>query len=433
MAFRLQQILTKLGIAELNSMQEEARLAITHGRDVRLLSPTGSGKTLAFLLPLLEVVDTSVSAVQVLVVAPSRELAIQIESVARSMATGLKVNVVYGGRPIKKDFADLASTPSVLIGTPGRLGDHLRRGTVDGATVQSLVIDEYDKSLELGFDDEMSELYNYLPHLQRRVLTSATDGVDIPYWLSDFSPLEVDHLSDAAGQLELRRVISPDKDKLHRLVELLGHLSGQRGIIFLNYKDSIHRTSEYLDDFDIPHGCFYGGLDQHERERALIQFRNGSTNILLATDLAARGIDVPELDFIIHYHLPLRAEEFTHRNGRTARMHADGTAYILQWAQEDLPDYVPACDELPVDLSGEVVQPQWATIFVSGGRRDRISKGDIAGFCMKVGGLDKGELGLITLKQDCAFVAVAKHRAKKVIPALDNQRLKKRKVRVYGL
>lgn len=427
----LSQSLHKLGIEALNPMQEEARLAITHASDVLLLSPTGSGKTLAFLLPLFESMSHDKEGVQVMIIAPSRELAIQIESVARAMATGYKVNVVYGGRPIKKDFADLSTTPQMLIGTPGRIGDHLRRGTIDGALITSLVLDEYDKSLELGFDEEMSELYMYLSQLERRVLTSATIGVDVPDWFYSFDPLEIDYLGEASGQLTVRRIVSPDKDKLGRLVEALRQLKGKRGIVFLNYKDSINRTSDYLEEHHIKHGVFYGGLDQHDRERSLIKFRNGSHDILLATDLAARGIDIPALDFIIHYHLPLKREEFVHRNGRTARMHQDGIAYVLHWVDDVLPDFVPVADEEDFMDAAGTDTADWSTILISGGRRDKISKGDIAGFCIKVGDISKDQLGLIHLKQDCAFVAIDSAVVSRAVDKLNNQRLKKRKVRVY--
>jgi superfamily II DNA/RNA helicase len=414
-------------------MQEEARLAITHAPDVLLLSPTGSGKTLAFLLPIFESMSQGSEGVQALILAPSRELAIQIESVARAMATGYKVNVVYGGRPIKKDFADLNTTPDLLIGTPGRIGDHLRRGTFDGALIPCLVLDEYDKSLELGFDEAMSELYMYLPHLERRILTSATIGVDVPDWFYSFNPLEIDYLGEASGQLTIRRIVSSEKDKLARLADSLAYLRGKRGIIFLNYKDSIKRTSDYLNEQGIKHGVFYGGLDQYDRERSLIKFRNGSHDILLATDLAARGIDIPALDYIIHYHLPLKREEFVHRNGRTARMHQDGIAYVLHWVDDELPDFVPKSEEEEISDPATASHTAWSTILISGGRRDKISKGDIAGFCMKVGDVAKDQLGLIHLKQDCAFVAIATPVVDAAIAQLDNQRLKKRKVRVYEI
>lgn len=425
-----QQILAKLGITEQNAMQEEAELAIEHGNDLVLLSPTGSGKTLAFLLPLIGLLDPDLEEVQALILVPSRELAIQIEQVAREMGTGYKINAVYGGRPMANDKAELQHLPAILIGTPGRVGDHLRRRTFRTKNLHYLVLDEFDKSLEVGFEEEMSEIVNSLSHLRKRILTSATPAVTLPEFIQLNKPTQIDYLGDGINTLEVRSIVSPVKDKLHTLGATLRHLGNQPGIIFCNYKASIERVSNYLEELGIPHATFHGGLEQRERERALIKFRNGSHQLLLATDLAARGIDVPEIKFIIHYHLPHRAEEFTHRNGRTARMHAEGTAYVLHWEEEELPDFI---GELPEQILNEAPLPtadEWTTVFVSGGRGDKISKGDIAGFFFKQGRMPKDAVGHIELKQDCAFVAVKSDKLEQVIELLDNTHLKKRKVRV---
>ncbi|MDB4303922.1 DbpA RNA binding domain-containing protein, partial [Desulfosarcina sp.] len=180
----------------------------------------------------------------------------------------------------------------------------------------------------------------------------------------------------------------------------------------------------------ISHGCFHGGMEQIDRERALIKFRNGTHQLIVATDLAARGIDVPEIKFIMHYHLPQKSHEFTHRNGRTARMHNDGTAYVLQWEDEKLPDFIqnPEVEEIKEAMVPE--DSKWKTIYITGGRRDKISKGDIAGLFMKQGELTKDQLGTIELKQDCAYVAVHESKVKSVIQSLNNSKLKKKKIRV---
>lgn len=423
-------ILSKLGIDQLNEMQNEAALAIESCDEVILLSPTGTGKTLAFLLPVIASLDHHSEGVQVIIIVPSRELAIQIEQVTRDMGTGFKVNAVYGGRSVSKDKIELQHIPSILIGTPGRLADHIRRGTFDPDKVHTLILDEFDKSLEVGFEEEMDEILYNLPNIRRKILTSATQGVDIPDFVELSKPMTVDHLADGVKELDIKSIISPDKDKLETLVNALCHIGNKPGIVFLNYKDAINRVSDYLDERDISHGVFYGGLDQHDRERALLKFRNGTHQLLIATDLAARGIDVPEIDFIIHYHLPLRAEEFTHRNGRTARMHSEGTAYVIHWEEEELPDFI---GDLEQELLKEAPLPtpsQWKTLFVSGGRKDKISKGDIAGLLMKQGNAQKDQIGIIELKSDCAFVAVHSDIIYGLIQAVDNTRLKKKKVRV---
>lgn len=424
-------ILKKLGIAELNQMQEEAFTAIQNFDSVVLLSPTGTGKTLAFLLPLIEQLDPKNQNVQLLILAPSRELAIQIEQVTREMGSGFKANVIYGGRAIAKDFIDLETPPTILIGTPGRLADHMSRESFSVDHIKSIVLDEFDKSLEIGYEEEMEFILTDIPNLQKRVLTSATNTIDIPDYVGTGSIKTISYLESGLAKLHVKKIISPEKDKLEILVKALCHIGNKPGIIFCNFKDSIQRVSNFLSKNNISHGSFYGGMEQKDRERALIKFRNGTHQILLATDLAARGIDVPEIGYIIHYHLPLREQEFTHRNGRTARMNQEGIAYVLVWKDDDLPDFLIDLEEETLEQKPIPKEPLWETVFISGGRKDKISKGDIAGLFFKQADLHKDELGVIELKQDCAFVAVHKSKARQTIQKLNNSRIKKRKLRVY--
>ncbi len=433
-----QKLLEKLNIEKLNLMQEEAQMNIHSNAEVVLLSPTGTGKTLAFLLPIMAELRKESLGVQALILVPSRELAIQIEQVIREMGSGFKVNAVYGGRPIAKDKADLKHSPAILVGTPGRIADHIYRGTFDTDTVANLILDEFDKSLEIGFETEMQEILSALPNVKKKVLTSATFKVKIPAFVKLHNPKILNYLKVDTPELKLKIIRSPDKDKLETLGKLLHKLGNQAGIVFCNFKDSIQDISEYLDEKDIAHACFYGGLEQNERERALIKFRNSTHQLILATDLAARGIDVPEIKFIIHFHLPMRLHEFTHRNGRTARMHKSGTAYIIHNEEEYLPAFIEdmklesvSVDEL--ESVTEAALSQWTTLFISGGRKDKISKGDIAGLFFKQGKLTKDQLGLIELKNDCAFVAVKASKADQLISLTNNTRLKKKKVRVRKL
>lgn len=425
------QILAKLGIEKLNDMQEEAQLAIHSTNEIVLLSPTGTGKTLAFLLPLIAELNPSSEEVQLLIIVPSRELAIQIENVARTMGSGYKIHAAYGGQSFNTDRQAIKHRPAILIGTPGRLADHLRRETFSTEEIKALVLDEFDKSLEVGFEGEMTEIMSFLPALEKKVLTSATQGVSIPKFVGLSEKLiTVDYLDTKTSQLTIKAIVSPEKDKIQTLVDALCHLGGQPGIVFCNFKDTIARISEYLTENGIAHGCFYGGMEQRERELALLKFRNGTHQLLLATDLAARGIDVPEIQFIIHYHLPLREEEFTHRNGRTARMQREGSAYVLHWRNERLPEFMPTMEEEYL-LTADIPAPsEWETLSISGGRKDKISKGDIAGLFFKQGGIDREQLGAIEIKNDQAFVAVHKSQVKHLIQKLDNARLKKTKVRV---
>lgn len=423
-------ILKKLSIEELNPMQQAARETILSVAETILLSPTGTGKTLAFLLPLVEELDASMREVQALILVPSRELALQIEGVVRQMGTGFKANAVYGGRSGYQDKIDLKHLPAILIGTPGRIADHLRRNSFSTEKIRMLVLDEFDKSLEVGFEAEMSEIMSHLHHLNKKILTSASNKVEIPKFVGLKNPVRLNFSDKGSAQLSLKIVVSPAKDKLHSLLATLKHLGDQPGIVFCNFKDTISYVSDFLTENHISHGCFYGDMEQRDRELALIKFRNGTHRLLLATDLAARGIDVPELRFIIHYQLPQKSHEFMHRNGRTARMNADGTAYILKWKDETLPEYIP---EVPVENPKKAEQlsaSNWKTIQILGGRRDKISKGDIAGLFMKVGKLQKEELGLIEIQQEISYVAVPAAKAHLLTQNLNNSKLKGKKLRL---
>jgi len=423
-------ILAKLNIYELNPMQEEAIKVIKENTNVILLSPTGTGKTLAFSLPLINSLDPTSKEIQALILVPSRELAIQIEQVIRSMGSGYKVNAVYGGRPMSKDKIELKHTPAILIGTPGRVADHFSNDRFSKNNIKTIILDEFDKSLEVGFEYEMRGIINELPSINKRILTSATQGVEIPDFVRLDSPETINYLGKSVSKLKVKTVISPAKNKLNTLLHLLNHIGNHQGIIFCNLKDSIQKVSSFLESKNMSHGCFNGGMEQKDRERSLIKFRNGTNQILIATDLAARGIDIPEMKYIIHFQLPLSKEEFTHRNGRTARVSSKGNAYVLKWKEERLPEFIGTP---PVeDISKQSIRKPvfWETLFISGGRKDKISKGDIAGMFFKLGKLTKDQLGIIELKQDCAFVAVPASMVDHLVENLNNTRLKKKKVRV---
>lgn len=424
------EILQKLGIAALNPMQLRAKEAIDQNNEVVLLSDTGTGKTLAFLLPLIAQLKPSILAIQILILVPTRALAIQIEQVIREMGSGYKANAVYGGRAGAKDKVELKHPPSILVGTPGRVADHIRRGNIDTTYINTIVLDEFDKILEVGFAKEMEEIFSDLTALKKKVLTSATQKAALPAILKLKNPAFVNFIKETELKLKVKVVISKNKDKLETLANLLLFTKTQTGIVFCNLKENIQLVSNFLKDRQIDHACFFGGMEQVDRERALIKFRNGTHRILLATDLAARGIDVPAIGFIIHYEWSFNAKEFTHRNGRTARMNEYGTAYVLKWEKQKLPPFIIADEELTIRPLQNNYTTNWATLFISGGRKDKISKGDIAGLFFKQGQLNKHELGIIELKQDCAYVAVSSKKSEQLIEQLNNSRLKKKKVRI---
>lgn len=425
-----EDILKKLKIQKLNPMQEEAQTAIDSASDILLLSPTGTGKTLAYLLPIIGKLDAESNEIQVLILVPSRELALQIEQVIREMGSGYKTNAVYGGRAGYQDKMDLKHNPSILIGTPGRVADLLKRNRFSTEFIHTFVLDEFDKSLEIGFENEMSEIVATLPNVKKRILTSATKATEIPAFVGLNHPICIDYSDEKISLLKIRTVVSPSKDKLGTLAKTLKHIGNQPGIVFCNFKETIQEVSDFLTAKHIHHGCFFGGMEQIDRERTLIKFRNGTHQLIIATDLAARGLDIPELKFIIHFQLPPRSQEFTHRNGRTARMNTDGTAYILKWEKEELPDFIQDTTIEQIKDAPTPEAPNWKTLYITGGRRDKISKGDIAGLFLKQGGLSKEQLGIIEIKQDCSYVAVPASKMDALIQTLNNSKLKTKKIRV---
>ena len=231
--------LDKFQIADLNPMQQESLKVIRSKKDVVLISPTGTGKTLAFLLPLIKHLDNKCDEIQMLIIVPSRELAQQIEQVARKMGSGFKVNAVYGGRSGSLDKIDLKHRPAILIGTPGRVADRLRRDHFSLEHVKTLVLDEYDKSLEIGFDKEMSEIINALPNIKQRILTSATSYAKIPEFVGLNKPVFINYIKENSSKLTFKTIISEEKDKLRTLEKSLTYIGNKPGIIFCNYKDAL--------------------------------------------------------------------------------------------------------------------------------------------------------------------------------------------------
>lgn len=425
-----------MGISALNPMQEAALNAISQDTDTFLISPTGSGKTVGFLLPILHLLDPDQPTVQCLILTPSRELALQIEQVWKKMATGYKVNVCYGGHSVETEVKNLSNPPAILIGTPGRISDHITRRTFSLEGIHTLVLDEFDKSLAVGFHDEMAFIVAGLSNLNKRVLVSATTGVRVPDFIQLNAPVTLTFAPENDEQvgLDTKIVYSASKDKIDTLIQLLCSLDSEAALIFCNHRETAERTRELLAEAGIQSMVYHGGMEQADRERALVQFRNGSVRYLVTTDLAARGLDIPDMKYVIHYHLPQKADEFTHRNGRTARMHASGTAYVILHHDEPRPPYLDeSLDELNLPDKATVTLPKppdFVTLYISGGKKNKLNKVDIVGFFSQKGGLEKGDLGLIEVKDFISFAAV-KH--EKVQPLLENLRDQKMKGKKYKI
>jgi ATP-dependent RNA helicase DeaD len=432
----LQQYLDKLKIKQLNEMQLAAIDGIEINNDVVLLSATGSGKTLAFLLPVLNSLDADNKNVQALIMVPSRELALQIESVLKQMHTGFKITACYGGHKREIEENNLVQPPAIIIGTAGRMADHIRRNNFSTKDVQFLVLDEFDKSLELGFVEEMQFILQSLPAVKKRMLTSATYAVDIPAFVQMKEPVTLNFLPETNEENESLRIhtlLSDDVDKLQTLLQLICYCNNTSTIVFCNHRDAVERTSAFLNDQGIVNVFYHGGMEQLDREVALTKFRNTTSNILVTTDLASRGLDIEDIRNIVHYHLPHSEAEFTHRNGRTARMDATGNVYVIWSEEEKLPEYITkdaSTFELPEKLSIPD-KPKWSTLFFSAGKKDKIHKIDIVGFLAKVCHLKKDEIGLIDVKDFTAFAAVRKSKIGEVVETAKEKKIKGKKVKVF--
>lgn len=428
----IDKILGKLGILP-NDMQKESLNAILHGnKDVVILSPTGSGKTLAYLLPLTQMISADNDNIQALVIVPGRELALQSAEVLKGMGSGLRVMACYGGRPTMDEHRVLRQVqPQVVFGTPGRLNDHIDKGNLAVDNIKYLVIDEFDKCLEMGFQDEMERLIGSLSALERRFLLSATEPESIPRFVNMKRTDTLDYRmpeEQVPERVHIYKVASPEKDKLNTLAHLLRSLGDASTIVFLNYRDSVERTGNFLIEQGFAVSVFHGGLEQQQRERILYKFSNGSANILVSTDLASRGLDIPDIDNIVHYHLPETEDAYIHRVGRTARWEAEGRTFFLLGPTESMPEYVdaaiddyalPDIEKLPLPAEARM-----ATLYIGKGKKDKISKGDIVGFLCKKGGLTTADVGKIDVKERYAYVAVTRKKVKTVLRQVNGEKIK---------
>lgn len=428
----IKPVLAKLQIEELNPMQEAALRAIGGRKDVVLLSPTGSGKTLAYLLPVLRRLKSDVRGVQAIVIVPSRELAMQIDAVFKSMGTAYLSMSCYGGHSTMEEKRSLiARQPSLIIGTPGRLNDHLGKGNFSVENVHTFILDEFDKSLELGFQDEMAEVLSYIDGVEKRILTSATDLENIPDFVEMGRTTRLDFLKEdgVEERLHMMRVDSPTKDKIDTLYQLLCTLGSNSTIVFCNYRESVDRVVTLLKEKQFYCEGFHGGMEQENREKAIYKFRSGSCHVLVSTDLAARGLDIPEIQNIIHYHLPVSEDAFTHRNGRTARWESKGNAFVILHSEENIPVYFPSDLEncvLPEEQL-KPTKPLWATLYIGKGKKDKLNKIDIVGFLYKKCQLTNNDVGQIDVRDRYALVAVKRKKIKQTLNLAKSEKIKGKK------
>ena len=431
--FSIADAISHLRIKTLNAMQEASLEANASHNDVVLLADTGSGKTLAFLLPVAQLLDKTKLVCQALIVVSTRELALQIEQVFRNMGTGFKITCCYGGHLRETEENNLKQAPALIVGTPGRLADHLRRGNILTGHIETLVLDEFDKSLEQGFEAEMSFIIESLSALKKRILTSATEAVEIPDFVGLKDPVELNFLTGKKSEaLAVQVVRSDDADKSTTLFHLICTLGNRSTIVFCNQREFVEQVSHFLKDKGIPNVFYHGAMEQDERDIALCKFRNGTSNLLVTTDLAARGLDIPNIRYIIHYQLPSSHEAYIHRNGRTARMDASGTAILILAPHETVPPYIePAPTEIELAANAPLPEkPGWTTFYISAGKKNKVNKIDIVGFLTNKGRLKKDDIGLIEVKDFISFVAIRKANAGTALQLIKDERIKNKKVKI---
>ena len=420
--------LKKLGFPNLKEIQKATLEQFKEQDEIVLIAPTGSGKTLAFLLPILESLEKE-QITQALIIAPARELALQIEQVFKSLRTDFKISCCYGGHQVKIEINNLIDTPQVIVGTPGRIADHLRRGTIHPKAIKTLVLDEFDKALEMGFVKDIKFITDKLEGVEKRVLVSATSKDHLPEYCRMPNPRTLQFVGEKSYQGELKSfyIQANNDDKLDLLKNLIYKVGNEPTIIFCNHREAVERINDLLFEHGIPTGIFHGALKQEHRERELIKLRNHSSNILLATDLASRGIDIPSIKNVIHYQLPPKEDAFIHRNGRTARMEANGNSFIVLKADEKLPDFAPAeIEEFSISTHSDIdLTTDYVTMYLNLGKKNKINKVDIVGLFYKKGGLVNDELGKIEVLDYCAYVAVKRTKSKELMRVLKKEKIKK--------
>ena len=425
--------LHSLGIEHLNPMQEEMLAEVRRHDSLVLLSPTGSGKTLGYMLPVLEAMQPGLHPT-VLVLVPSRELAIQTQGVATRLCRDAKAYACYGGRPAMDEHRAMRSlSPQLIIGTPGRILDHLQKGNFESQGIGTLVIDEFDKSLELGFRQQMADIMAMLPSVKKRILLSATDSPEIPSFVGAGKVHRMNYLADTdtdySDRISQYLLRSPEKDKLETLGRLLCSLGSTPSMVFLNYREAVDRVYQFLQKAGFCVSAFHGAMEQKDRERALFRFQSGCANVLVSTDLAARGLDIADVGNIIHYHLPMNSEAYIHRNGRTARWDRAGASYLILGPEENLDKLDCLTGIIPMEVpdSYQVPSSRWETLYIGRGKKDKVNKVDIVGFLCKTGGLERDQLGMVTVFPHWSFAAVDRSCMRSLMARIGGQKIKGQK------
>jgi ATP-independent RNA helicase DbpA len=445
-------VVAELGYDEPMPIQVECIPLLLAGRDVIGQSKTGSGKTAAFSLPILQNLDVDRRELQALIVCPTRELSAQVARELRKLGRrhqGLQVLEVCGGQPIRAQTSALERGVHVAVGTPGRLLDHLRRGTMELRSVVTAVVDEADRMLDMGFLADMEAILDSLPSSRQTALFSATFPTSIEQMSQTHQRDAVRVIVGEPEQVTQIRQLSllVDKEhKLHALYWVLDQYPHESALVFCNFKATVADLVHALATLGASVDCLHGDLDQFHRDQVLARFRNGSVRILVATDVAGRGLDVEDLDLVINYELPQQPEIYVHRIGRTGRAGKRGISVSLATAGDDkrlaaidgltgtpierLPRIrrdAAGVDELAETFTRDA---EMDTVLISGGRKDKVRPGDILGALTgEAGGLRGADIGKIELHDRLSYVAVSKRVSRHAVKSLNKGRIKAKRFR----
>jgi len=435
-----------LGYTEMTPIQAESLPHILEGKDVIAQAKTGSGKTAAFGIGLLSRLDVSSFRVQALVVCPTRELADQVCKEIRRLARftqNIKVLSLCGGVPFGPQLGSLEHGVHIVVGTPGRLQEHLRKRSLRLSNLKMLVLDEADRMLDMGFEEAVKDVISYAPNHRQTLLFSATYSDQIRAMSQEFQfkpiTVSIEHSHHDSG-IEQRFYSTTKSHRLHALGYLLAYHRPESTVVFCNTKRDCHDVASALENSGFSVQALHGDLEQKHRDQVLVKFANKSCSVLVATDVAARGLDINDLQAVINYELPWDVGCYVHRIGRTGRAGKNGLALSLcieaelprVKAIEDYQNSTSVWDEVaPFQLSYEErFQPPMVTLWLDDGRRNKIRAGDILGALTGAGGIAGSEVGKIDIFDAHAYVAVARDSVDKALACLKNGKVKGRSVMV---
>ncbi|HIJ89096.1 MAG TPA: ATP-dependent RNA helicase DbpA [Desulfuromonadales bacterium] len=434
--------LASLGYSAMTPIQAHTLPLILAGKDIIAKAKTGSGKTAAFGIGLLTHLETSSVRVQALVLCPTRELADQVGKELRRLARctdNVKVLTLCGGVPFGPQLSSLEHGAHVVVGTPGRLLDHLRRGTLDLTSLQTLVLDEADRMLDMGFQEDISTLIAATPYKKQTLLFSATYPAAMSELTATFQhePIDVsvDETHDEGAIEQILYEVAPD-ERIAAVVRILRHYRPESTLLFCNTKVECQEVAASLTKSGFTAVAIHGDLEQRERDLVLLLFANKSASVLVATDVAARGLDIKELAAVINYELPRDPEIHTHRIGRTGRAGEQGLAVSLVTAHESR--RVQAIENLLGNsisrgeltsltaAAGGQLTPPMVTLCIDGGRKNKLRPGDILGGLTGEGGITGSEVGKIDVSDNHSYVAIVKGSVDQALACLGRNRIKGR-------